>query len=456
MRIKDIIKTDIAVIGGGPSGIMAAKAAAAEGKRVILFERNGFLGGCATNSLALPLMTFHAGDKQIIKGYAQELMDKIREYNGTLGHIIDPLGVGGTITPIDTEVYKFVTQEYLLEAGVDLKFYSEVIDVEVENDKIFSMLIKVRSGIYQVEAKRYIDASGNGDIAFLSGNPMKVGREKDGKCQPMSMMFKVGNVDIDKVIEYADKNPNEFVIHPQVDSLSKVKRIAVSGFFSIVNNACENGNLKVNRDRVLFFESIKRGEIIVNMSRVIDKIATREFDISEATIEGRRQVFNIMNFFKKYLPGFENAVLLETGCQIGVRETRRIVGDYTLTEFDVVEGRNFDDAVAQGSWPIDIHDPEGKSLDIKGMKWGDYYEIPYRCLLPQNTTNLIVTGRAISATHEAFASVRVSPICMALGQAAGTAAAISLDKNTDFRNVPYNLIYNTLIANNQSIDEKML
>lgn len=452
MKVQQLLTTEIAVIGGGPSGLIAAKAASREGKKVILIERNGYLGGCATMSLVVPLMSFHAGDKQIIKGYAQELIDKISGLGGTIGHTMDPLGVGASITPVDTEVYKYAAQEFLLEENVQILYHTELIDVEKDKGDISSIIVKTRSGMYKIKADRYIDATGDGDLAYLSEAPMTVGRHKDGKCQPMSMMFKVGNVDIDKIIEYADANPEEFVIHPKLDSLGEAKRIAVSGFFRQVSEAQQKGDLTLNRDRVLFFELNRRGEIAVNMSRVIDKISVRDFDLSEATIEGRRQVFEIMSFFKKFIPGFENAILIESGNQIGVRESRRIIGDYTINEHDVVEGKLFDDTIALGSWPIDIHDPEGKSLEIKEMKWGTYYGIPYRCLIPKDINNLIVTGRTISATHEAFASTRVSPICMALGQAAGIAAALSLEKDTVFRKLPYDELKNTLIKTGQVLD----
>ena len=454
MQIIDQLITNIVVVGGGPSGLIAALAAAREGETVTLLERYGFLGGCTTMSLVVPLMTFHAGDKQIIKGYAQELIERIAELNGTTGHITDPLGVAGSITPVDTDVYKSVAQEMLLEAGVDLRYHSEVVDLVSENNLINSLLVKTRSGFYQVEAEKYVDATGDGDLAYLAGNPVEIGRKKDGKCQPMTMMFKVGNVNLDKIIELADQTPEDFMIHPEIDSLSSLKRVAISGFFKTVESARRKNELKVNRDRVLFFELDRRGVIGVNMSRVIDKIATKGFELSEATIEGRRQVFNIMDFFRKYLPGFADAELLESGCQIGVRESRRIKGDYILTELDVIAGRGFVDAIAQGSWPIDIHDPAGQELEIKSLNWGDYYQIPYRCMLPQNTDNLIVTGRAISTTHQAFASTRVSPICMALGQAAGTAAAIARKEGTSFRELPYDLLYQTLISKGQAIEPK--
>ncbi|HEY4537192.1 MAG TPA: FAD-dependent oxidoreductase [Erysipelothrix sp.] len=435
MKIIESIKTDILVVGGGPAGIMAAKAAAVEGENVMLIERYGYLGGSATMSLVVPLMTFHAGEKQIVKGYAQDLLDEMKKYGGFEEHFIDPLGFGSSVTPVDTEVYKYVAQEFLLEEGVDIRFHTELVSVNSSGNEIESVIVKTRSGFYEIIAKRFIDASGDGDLAYMADNPMKIGRDKDGKVQPMTMMFKIGNVDIEALIDYADAHPDQFVIDEDYNSLSEFKRIGISGFFEMVKEAKVDGALTFDRDRVLFFELLERGEIAVNMSRIINKLSVHDFDLSNASIEGRRQIFEILQFFKKYLPGFENARIIESAHQVGVRESRRIDGQYVLNEHDVVLGRAFEDGIACASWPIDIHDPEGKELIVTHMEKGTYYEIPYRSLLPKKSKNLIVAGRNISATHEALASARVSPTCMAMGQAAGIAASMSLSEQIPFDQV---------------------
>lgn len=452
MKVLGNKSCDILIIGGGPSGIIAAKAAASDGNKVILIERGGYLGGCATKSLVIPLMTFHAGKKQIVKGYADELIEKVRKNGGTIGHIEDPLGVAATVTPIETEIYKYVAQEYLLESKIEILYHTEALDVEVKNNKIESILVKTRSGIYGISAKYYIDATGDGEIAYLSGNDMKIGRKKDGKCQPMTMMFKVSNVDIDSLIRYVENNREEFVLGKNIKSLLDTKRVAISGFFSKIKEARKNGDFTINRDRVLFFELNRRGEVAVNMSRVIDKISVRNFDLSEATIEGRKQVIEIYNFLKKYIPGFKDSILVQSGDEIGVRESRRLVGEYELTEKDIVSKKIFEDTIALGSWPIDIHDPDGKELNLMEMQIGDYYGIPYRALLPKEIENLIVTGRAISTTHEALASMRVSPICMALGQAAGIAAKICFKYKNSFRELNYGILKDELLKSNQVIE----
>ena len=444
-----ILETDIVVVGGGPSGIIAAKAAAKEGSRVILIERYGFLGGSATVSLVVPLMTFHAGTKQVVGGYGEELVQRIVEQGGSIGHINDPIGFGSTVTPVEPEFYKYLAQEFLLEDGVKILFHSEVIGVEVDDNLIHSITLRTRSGEHIVKAKQFIDASGDCDLAYYSGFETKLGRDSDGKTQPMSMMFRLSNVDIDTVTDYMDAHPDQFVIDEKLKSMKDSRRIAIAGFFDIVEEARKNNDLDLDRDRVLLFEMNRRGEVVVNMSRIIDKVSIRDFDLSEAAIIGRRQVFNIWAFLKKYIPGFENTILEETPTQVGVRETRRIVGHYVLTEHDIVSNRQFDDAVALGAWPIDIHSPDGKGLEVIELEKGAYYSIPYRAMIPLNSKNLIVTGKGISTTHEAFASARVSPTSMALGQAAGIAASIALTSNVNAIDINIDTLRERLIDTNQ-------
>ena len=432
INIISELETDILVVGGGPAGIMAAKAASLLGEKVTLIERYGFLGGAATMSLVVPLMTFHAGEKQVIKGLAQDLLDEIAKLEGTIGHISDPIGFAATVTPVETEAYKYAAQEFLLQENVEILYHTEMFLVEHSEEKINSIIVKTRSGFYRIKAKQFIDASGDGELAYLSGNPMDVGRDSDGKTQPMSMMFKIAGIDNQKLIDYADSNPQQFVLDKNLSSLSQAKRIAVSGFFEKVAQAQEMNDLNLNRDRVLLFELNRRGEALVNMSRVINKNAVNGFDLSEATIEGRRQVYDIIAFFKKYLPGFENVYLQESASQIGVRETRRLKGHYCVEESDVLNGTLFEDTVALCAWPIDIHSPDGKDMEFREHDNRSYFGIPYRSMLPMKSKNLIVTGRAISASHVAYSSTRISSTCMALGQAAGVAAHLAQKEQVNF------------------------
>jgi hypothetical protein len=217
-------------------------------------------------------------------------------------------------------------------------------------------------------------------------------------------------------------HPDDFVL---ADGWERMPMVAVSGFFKLVQKAKQAQRLRVDRDRVLFFELPSPGEVSVNMTRVIRHDATDGQALSRAEVLGRRQVMEVVQFLKEDIPGFERAELLNCGTQIGVRESRRIIGQYVLTGEDVVQGRRFPDVIARGSYPIDIHAPDGDQLHVIKMEPGTTYDIPYRSILNDTVRNLLVAGRCLSATHEALASARVTPTAMVVGQGAGTAAALA-------------------------------
>ena len=195
----------------------------------------------------------------------------------------------------------------------------------------------------------------------------------------------------------------------------------------------------------MFFETNNRGEVILNMTRVLGKDATDPYQLSQAEVEGRKQANQAYKFLKKYVPGFENSVFVSTGVQIGVRESRRIQGKYVLTAEDLLGSVNFDDSIAKGGYPIDIHNHSGNDTNSIHLKPGQSYRIPYRSLLPNEIANLIVAGRCISATHEAGAAIRVTPIAMAIGQAARTAAALSVSDKTKPTKLSVDNLRETLI-----------
>ncbi|MBU9712717.1 FAD-dependent oxidoreductase [Evansella tamaricis] len=416
-------KFDVVVAGGGPSGIMAAIAAARSGAKTMLVERYGFLGGMATNALVGPLQTFHAGEKQIAKGLGEEAIQRLKKIGGTPGHVKDMIGFVPTVTPVDVEKLKFVYQEMVEESGVHLQLHTVVTGVQLGTDSNLEALhLYNKSGHFQVEGKAFVDCTGDGDVVHYSGVPYEKGRPKDGLAQPMSMMFRMGKVDLEQVKAYMKENVDDFVL---ADEWEDAPFVAVSGFFKLVEKGKKDGNLKVERDRVLFFELPNEGEISVNMTRVIRYDATDGQALSQAEVISRRQVMEVVQFLQEYIPGFKESILINCGTQIGVRESRRIIGEYILTGEDLINGKKFEDCIALGSYPIDIHAPDGDELNVIEMEPGTIYDIPYRSILNNKVRNLLVAGRCLSATHEALASARVTPTAMLVGQAAGTAAAMA-------------------------------
>ncbi|MFK4997522.1 FAD-dependent oxidoreductase [Bacillus sp. N9] len=220
---------DVIVAGGGPSGIMAAIAAARNGAKTMLIEKYGFLGGMATNALVGPLQTFHAGDKQIVMGIAEEVIQRLKEIGGTPGHVRDMIGFVPTVTPVDVEKLKYIYQEMAIESGVHLQLHSVVTGVEIEQSQLTAIHLHNKSGHTLVRSSLFIDCTGDGDVVALAGVPYEKGRAEDGLAQPMSMMFRMGGVDLDQVRRSIEEDPDDFVLAENWHTCSKV---AVSGFLS--------------------------------------------------------------------------------------------------------------------------------------------------------------------------------------------------------------------------------
>ena len=238
----------------------------------------------------------------------------------------------------------------------------------------------------------------------------------------MTLMFRIVDFDRERFLAYTREHPEQWR--------------GVHGLRDLVLKATEAGELNLPREDILFFATPHPNELSVNSTRVTDALGTDAFDLSRAEIEARRQMREIMHFLKAYVPGFKDAYVVQSGTHIGVRETRRVVGDYTLTAEDVLGARKFEDAIARASYPIDIHNPTGRGTVLRRLPPGEWYEVPLRCLLPKDVEDLLVAGRSISGTHEAHSSYRVTPTAMATGQAAGVCAALAIGRNAPPRHVP--------------------
>jgi len=305
------------------------------------------------------------------------------------------------------------------------------LDARADGGVVRAARVWQKDGETEIRAPLFVDASGDGDLSVAAGAQAELGRPEDQRPQPMTLMFRLGGVDWDGVVDHIERHPDEIQhgqgIHGRIDVrwLRGLPCRGFAGFGALVRRARERGEWTVPRDRLLVFEGVRAGEAVVNTTRVVNRLGIHGDDLAAAEIEGRQQAYAVVDFLRAHLPGFAHAYLLETPAQIGVRETRRIVGDYMLTAEDVLSGRKFEDAIACGGYPIDIHDPVSDRLTTRRLPAGEYYTIPYRCLLPRGGENWLVAGRCISATHEAFAAFRVSAIVMAIAQAAGTAAAMA-------------------------------
>ncbi len=415
---------DVLVVGGGNAGCAAAIAAARHGARTLLVERYGFLGGTATAAMVGPWMTFHSGDERIVGGIAQEIVERLMRKGASPGHLPDSSDYVATITPFDPEVHKALLFEMMREAGVSLLLHAYVLSAQVEGTSVTGATFATIGGMRSYRGTVVIDATADALVAASAGVPTQQGDER-GRVQPATLMFRLSHVDLAKLATYLREHPEEMRSSLPPNERTASALTAVAGLYSLWQRARADGLVDVPRELVSFFISPYPDEVTVNMTRVVDVDPLDPDELTRAEVESRLQAMELVEFFRRRVPGFENARMAASGTQIGIRESRRIVGRYTLTRDDVLQARQFDDAVARSAYPIDLHNPSGSGTTTQRLAPGESYQIPYRTLLPINREQLLVAGRCISTTHEALASTRLTPTVMTLGQAAGTAAALS-------------------------------
>jgi hypothetical protein len=435
---------DVLVVGGGNAGCAAALAAARTGARTLLVERYGFLGGTATAAMVGPWMTFHSGADRIVGGIAQEIVERLIALGGSPGHIPDASGYVPTITPFDPEIHKALLFDLMRESDVHLLLHALVVDAVRDGDRVGGATFATVGGPRTVRARCTIDATADAFVAAYAGCEMQQGDER-GRVQPSSLMFRLSHVDMDALAEYVRAHPDQMRTELAPEARTAAALTAVAGLYELWQQAQADG-IAIPRELVSFFISPYPDEVTVNMTRVIDIDPLDPDDLTRAEIEARGQMMRLVEFFRARVPGFANARIAASATQLGVRESRRIVGEYTLTREDILERRTFDDAIARSAYPIDIHNPSGSGTTTHRLPPGTSYEIPYRCLVPRHRTDLLVAGRCISTTHEALASTRLTPTVMTLGQAAGTAAALALAAGVTPRMLDARVLRERLIA----------
>lgn len=425
---------DVIIVGGGISGAVAGISAARCGAKVLVVEKYGFLGGMLTMAGVGPMMTFHVGENQAIRGITGEVIERLVRKGKSPGHVFDTIGYTYTVTPFDAEWMKHELELMLLESGGEVLYHTMLADVEIEDKSIKSITVCNKGGLTKLYSRVFIDATGDADLSLWSGVDCVKGRENDGAMQPMTANMKMTNVDIEGIKAFVKDNPEEFpYLKGNTGIVDKAPKLSVSGFVKTIERAKAAGDLTSKTEGLLFFETNNSGEVIVNTTRIHGYDSTDPLSLSAAEIEGRRQVRELEKFLIKYVPGFENSILVYSGPSIGVRSSRQIRGIYTLKQDDILAAKVFEDTIAHAGYPIDVHSPDGEEEVIKDdmhIKPGVMYSIPYRCLVNEKVSNLITVGRCISATFEAQGAVRTTPTAGAIGHAGGAAAYLAVKNNT--------------------------
>jgi len=424
---------DVVVLGGGPAGIAAAAAAARNGAKVLLTERYGFLGGMGTAAGVTNFCGLHANVfgtiKQVVHGFADDLLQRMRDLDG----LNEPHVIFGKIwaQAYDMSALKCAADGALGAAGVQILFHALATAVTKSPDgRLDSVVLETKSGRLAVRARCFIDCSGDADIAHWAGLPTEKGDEHGHLLYP-TLMVRVGNVDAERAGEAWTRIP------------------------TLMDQAEAQGEFKFPRRGAIVRPQKHPYEWRANVTqlKMPDGTAVDGTDaqaLSDGEIEGRRQIVDYLKFLRAKVPGFENAYALDIAPQLGIRETRRLVGEYMLTAEDVLGCADFDDTIGVNGWPLEMH----VAGDVKWM-WPaipesrGYNQLPYRMLLPRRSTaggadNLLVAGRCASMTHDGQSAARVTGACFVMGQAAGTAAALAVSQRISVHDIDISVLQRLL------------
>lgn len=405
---------DIIVVGGGPAGVCAAVSAARLNNSVLIVEASNALGGAINTMQVLPFMEYFTpirnepNPAMLVRGIFEEIVDRhcdmVRELEGEdVPYLRKPMN------RYNDEYMKILLARLVKESGAEVLYHAKMIGCEAEGTTVKSITVAAKSQTLTLTADYFIDCTGDAELAYQAGFPTRLGREGDHLCQPMTLCFRVSNIDV----------PTFFANFAEVQRTYRELQKA--------------GEIKNPRENVLVFHTVSPTTLHFNTTRVVKHNPVDPFEITHAEMEAREQVYEMFRFLRKHAKGCEQAILSSSAAHIGVRESRMIDGEYLLTKDDLLSFTKFDDGIAACNYDIDIHNPEGSGTTHYYFPAWEYYTIPYRCLVPKGSQNLLVAGRCISSDHDAQASYRVIPFAAALGEAAGVGAAIAKKNGTSVK-----------------------
>lgn len=483
---NETIKTDVLVVGGGTAGFVAAIAAARNGAKVVLLEQRDHLGGTHSGGMVMMIRSMRHmrapksaehkkvmiasyessfEDEQVVFSIAQEYIDRMLAVGAAWG-------ITGQATArqlFDPEIAKWVIEQMVVEAGVDVWFYAQVTDVLMSENTVRGVVVENLQNRTEIHAGVTIDTTGDGNICAAAGASFEFGDPDEGHCQPLTLYFIMGGVRLEDTLAYIRNHPEEFSME-YVSTVLKLreegKPFTVLPFKAKIKEALQRGDYpipygleKVNPDTVtymarsMFRNGRFRHDLLShNMDMAYNVDATNRKELTRATMGMRDVAVRMAGFYRKYVPGYEDSYLVHTAQVVGVRESRRIVGDYKLTKEDVLAGKHFPDGIGRYGSVVDVHDKDGKqSLLLAEVGGSGWFHIPYRTLLPRGISNLLVAGRCISTDNIAQGCTRSQAACMMTGQATGTAAALALKARVEPRKLDIEQLQKVLTSQNQLI-----
>ncbi len=420
---------DLVIIGGGTTGSIAAVSAARQGLKTLVVERASFLGGLATGGMVTPWMSPSVNNVFVNKGMCEELIKRMHGYGwgGTAQ------GTNGWYFP---EGLKIVLEDMVLEAGAEILYDTIFTGCTKEENSLYSVQLYNKGGWNEIQASYFLDATGDADVAYDADCSML----EDAGKQATSLRFAMGNVDLEKFKSWINDQAGETLMSGKL----------IEGFMiwgrgeplePLFEEGVKKGLLNKSDGNYVQYFSVPGYEnsIFFNCPEIPIEINVLDGkEVSQAYIEGHKAIMRFRNFYRKMVPGYEKAEIMQMASQLGVRVSRRIEGEYVITTEDVLKGRHFDDAICRNAYPVDIHHLEEEKIGamMGGAPEGGYNHVPYRCLVPRNLDNLLVAGRSLSAEFKAQSALRIQRVCHNLGEAAGVAAALAKKHDCSVKNVP--------------------
>lgn len=450
---------DVVVIGAGPGGLGAAIQAARNGVKVLLVDKNGYLGG--NLAMGLPLLGFLDKDgNHVLKGLSEEFMEDLRHYKTSYGvaasqHRFCPMH--NSVTLYDHEIFKIVALKKVMEAGIEVLLHCEVESVNVDSGRLESVILSGKGYKIKVGAKIFIDGTGDGDVAYLAGASYKKGQKDTGVIQPPTMMFTLGGFEEEKLFNYIEEHPEEQTMASTVqcaegynaDYFRKDPTWVLVGLNRLFAKLRAEGKMPVNRENIIIINSLLPGEVHMNCTRHQGTDGSDVFSLTRAEIEGYLQIEKFVDCLKKYIPGFENCYISQIYPSLGIRESRRFKAVKELTEYDVTHGVIGSDSVGIGSYSVDIHEGDGLSTIFTKIP---PYGIPYGITISSEIKRLMFAGRCAGMDAVAMSSARVMPICMQMGEGAGVGAALAVKQGIEPDKVDVQEIRNILRASGSIVE----